>query len=456
MKKIAIIGAGLSGTTTAIYLLKYALQPVELFLFEENKTRLNKGVAYSQTIPYQPLNVVASGMSLYTDDSTHFVEWLRNKNIAIPGASLEKAFVRRDVFGNYIKDEFEKVIGLNPNKINVRGEVVTDINKTENTLVVTTSNGQIEVDAVLLATGNFPPADIPIKNEQFYKSSKYIANPWSSEVMLNQERPKKYLLVGAGLTMFDLAISLNACNPENKLISLSRRGYLPNEHRFFEKSSSITFNDIDFENTNLGALLIYFRKKVNDLKKEGIDWRQLMDALREHTPVIWKNLSQKDKAQFLRHVRPFWEVHRHRVPQLSNDRLKELVRKNTLEIAEGRIIDMCEKDNRVEVTYFSKKQRAIEKMMVDVVVNCTGPQSNYRKMNHPLIERLVQKKTIQSDELHLGLLTNECGALIGEDGVVSKNIFTIGPARKGMLWESTALREIRIQAKQFVETINNL
>jgi|SRR5580704_10158525 hypothetical protein len=52
----------------------------------------------------------------------------------------------------------------------------------------------------------------------------------------------------------------------------------------------------------------------------------------------------------------------------------------------------------------------------------------------------------RQDDLGLGLLTSEDGALIGRDGTVSRVFYSLGPPRKGTLLETTAIPEIRVQA----------
>jgi uncharacterized NAD(P)/FAD-binding protein YdhS len=60
---------------------------------------------------------------------------------------------------------------------------------------------------------------------------------------------------------------------------------------------------------------------------------------------------------------------------------------------------------------------------------------------------LRQQGLIQADTLGLGVLADMHGALIGHENEVSRHLFTLGPLRKGQLWETTAVPEIRVQAQ---------
>jgi uncharacterized NAD(P)/FAD-binding protein YdhS len=83
---------------------------------------------------------------------------------------------------------------------------------------------------------------------------------------------------------------------------------------------------------------------------------------------------------------------------------------------------------------------------VDAVVNCTGPSLDLAEASDPLLVALRERGLIAPDPLALGLATTVDGRVIGVDGAVVEGLFTVGPSRKGTLWESTAIPEIRAQA----------
>jgi uncharacterized NAD(P)/FAD-binding protein YdhS len=80
------------------------------------------------------------------------------------------------------------------------------------------------------------------------------------------------------------------------------------------------------------------------------------------------------------------------------------------------------------------------------VINCTGPQNDLRKSSDPLVNQIVADGIGRSDPCHLGFETALDGALIRANGVRWENIFALGPTRKGTLWETIAVPEIRLQA----------
>ena len=53
------------------------------------------------------------------------------------------------------------------------------------------------------------------------------------------------------------------------------------------------------------------RRHIRSLAANG-NWRQVIDSLRPITPALWRRLETNERERFMRHLRPFWEVHRHR------------------------------------------------------------------------------------------------------------------------------------------------
>ena len=90
---------------------------------------------------------------------------------------------------------------------------------------------------------------------------------------------------------------------------------------------------------------------------------------------------------------------------------------------------------------------------VDLVVNCTGPESNYRKLDDPLIINLLARGLIHPDPLLLGLAVAPNGALQSGAGNYSSAFYTLGSPRRGQLYETTAVPELRQQAQRLARQL---
>ena len=61
----------------------------------------------------------------------------------------------------------------------------------------------------------------------------------------------------------------------------------------------------------------------------GTPWQAVVNGLRSSLQDIWQGLPTGEQGRFLRHLRPFFEAHRHRLPTEVHSRLKA-------EFSEGR------------------------------------------------------------------------------------------------------------------------
>jgi uncharacterized NAD(P)/FAD-binding protein YdhS len=449
---IAIIGGGLSGTLTAIHLLNNALNGTTIYLIEQDRYRMNRGMAYSSQLAFQPLNVPAAAMSLFPDEPSDFYNWLIIHQHRYKGQLKQtvspKDFIPRSIFGDYLKErlhEADSRAAEGVKFVKVYDEATSVKQKGNRYEIAFSSNEALNADKVVLAFGNFPPGHLPIPNGAFYKSSRYVASPWSAKGLSNLPAEAPVLLIGSSLTMVDLVGSLQAQGHKGKIYVVSRHGLLPQpfdtETRPYPKLS-IPLNG------PLSALGIFklVRSEIKVAEANGYTWRSVLDAMRDDIPAIWQAFSYEEKKRFLRHIRPYWETHRHRMPAASAGLLQTLQAQGQLDIIAASIVDMQDTGAAATVSIRKRKQAALEQITVDRVINCTGPQSDYTQVHIPVVKQLVADGLIQPDRLRLGLQTSTEGTLMNKLNKPVEGLFTLGPPCKAGLYESTALREIRLQA----------
>jgi uncharacterized NAD(P)/FAD-binding protein YdhS len=241
----------------------------------------------------------------------------------------------------------------------------------------------------------------------------------------------------------DVAIALRARGFRGTIHLLSRRGLLPQNH----KATAIwtPFWDENSPRTVRGLLRL-IRAHVEVAENSGSGWRAVIDSLRPFTQAIWRALPGAERRRFLRHVRPYWEVHRHRVAPEIGVPLATQIQNGQVETHAGRITAYSEDVDGVGVTYCDRSTGEIKSLRVARVINCTGPEADCRRIENPLLTNLLRQKAVRPDPLFLGLDTAEDGALIDGRGEPSDFLYSLGPSRKGGLWESTAVPEIRVQA----------
>jgi hydroxyacylglutathione hydrolase len=88
------------------------------------------------------------------------------------------------------------------------------------------------------------------------------------------------------------------------------------------------------------------------------------------------------------------------------------------------------------------------------VINCTGPNMNYRKVDSALLKSLFEQRVVTDGPLGTGFNCARSGALIDANGTASKILFNVGPGRLGTLIESIAIPEIRQQAADLAKHLH--
>lgn len=446
MKSIAIIGAGFCGLMTAVNLIKQSTTPIIIYLVE-NRKEFGKGVAYSTQNDLHLLNVPCIKMSAFSDAPEHFYQWLQ-KSQEITGINpVHDDFVPRKVYGLYLQSIFNEYKKIALEKgielIEINHEAINILNF-ENAYKITFKNTQeIIADKILLATGNFLPRDITINTPEFYQDEAYFKNPWGEYIFNNYNPGKSILIIGSGLTMVDIVLSFYQKNHKGKIYVISPHGYIPQVH----KKSTIYpafFNNDNLPKTAIEAFKIV-KSEIKKAKSENIDWRSVVDSIRPFTQKIWLEFSIFEKQQFMKHLRHKWGVMRHRMPPVVADIFYKMLESQQIEIFAGKIIELV-KNNNITVKFKNRKTNEIQQLNVNKVINCTGPEADINKIENQLIQNLIKSGLIKADIMNLGIDATINGNVINNHNEVERNFYTIGTNLKGLLWESTAVPELRVQA----------
>jgi uncharacterized NAD(P)/FAD-binding protein YdhS len=443
---VAIIGGGFSGVMTAVHLLRRCLPTTSILLIERGE-HLGRGLAFGTHTAEHLLNVPAKSMSAFADEPSHFLEWLqRHKNAEISPGS----FVSRQWYGEYVNGLLAEQLRRpdSPSLRCVREEVVTIERQNEALRLTMTDASHHQARLVVLAVGNFPPPDpMPLRK---LSSRRYARYAWSPETLDGIEDSESILLIGSGLTAIDQVVALKGRGFQGTIYMLSRRGLLPALHK---PGSVWPAEWTDQLPGSTRPLVAEVRRQVRLAAERGVDWRAVIDSVRPATQRIWKSLNLTERKRFLRHVRCFWEVHRHRLAPEIGQVLDELRQSGRLIMKAGRVLECVEHDGHVEITYRGRESASAETVRVSRIVNCTGHETDARKIDSPIVKSLLANNLARVDSSALGLDINDAGAVIDAAGLASKSLFALGSVRKGLLWESTAVPEIRLQAQSLAERL---
>lgn len=436
---VLVIGGGFTGTMVAVELLRRS-PSVKVGIIDKGVTA-GCGVAYSTPYRAHLLNVPAGNMSALADDPDHFYRWAReNYNPEIQ----RRSFLPRILYGRYIGSLLEEAMAQGtPERCQRLQDEAVSLTINGATPTVACKNG-IEVAAhkVVFATGNFPPTNPRVKGLDDESITRYVRFAWSETALEGLRARGSVLLIGSGLTGLDQGIALKARGFRGTIHLVSRRGLVSQRHQ--PANEWPQFWGRRSPRTTLGLLRLV-REQVRMAEASGSNWRAVIDALRPVTQEIWQSLPLPERKRFVRHVRPYWEAHRHRIAPEIGDIIADMVEEGQVKVHAGRLLYYEEDPHGVNVTFRERRTGQLKVLRVDRVINCTGPETDCRRIDSPLLAGLVDSGLARPDALGLGLDVNGNGALVSRGGDASRCLYTVGPARKGRLWETTAVPEIRIQ-----------
>ncbi len=453
MDKIAIVGCGFAGTMTAVHLIKKAKFPFELVMIGDRDS-FNKGIAYNPYSKKQLLNVPAARMSAFQDKPDHFLNWISRQE---PYSGIDKELVAnayhpRHLYGRYLNEIWRDII-LSPESIKVRitiiGSLVDNLDISGNNIVLTLENREtITARYCILATGNFMPGNPDIPNTQFFNNPNYFRNPWQIDAVKNHDNQLPVMILGNGLTMADTILGLLENGFSNKIYTLSPHGFTTLPHLHHGLGYTAIREEL-LSRQDLAGLVRIVHKHIRVAKELGYSAEPIIDSIRPQTQQLWKNMIPREKRMFMARLRHFWDSARHRIPMHIYDFLRQLRDSGQLTQYAGRLIDISSGQNGTPTVIFSEAgQKTTKELQVSAVINCTGPSTDPMKADNNYLKNCLVKGIVVQDDLKLGILADPVSfEVINSRHERHENIFALGSLLKGVLWESTAVKELREQAE---------
>lgn len=439
--QVAVVGSGFSGVAIAWQLLG-RLPAGSSITMINGSGRFARGLAYGTHSADHLLNVPAARMSLDPAQPGHFVDWLRREDTAIDGHE----FISRQRYGDYLQSALQqRAASCTSVELRQRVALVDDCMPTSKGWQLNFVDGsQAGFDAVILAIGHLPPrhphpglADLP----------GYVADPWATSALNDLAPDAPVALIGSGLTMLDVLITLRARGHQGPVLALSRRGLLPQGHRRNEgPPKPWALDPAIASGSPLRRQLRLFRAELARAEAAGLNWRDVWAAFRALTPQAWRALDARSRRQFLRHLLPYWDVHRHRAAPQARSVLEEDLASGRLRQAAGRVTTVEARDGLLRLAWRARGAAEVEHFDAARIVNCSGPSSAIDAGSSPLLWRLQQSGRLQPCPHSLGLQVDEGYRILGASGVGQPGLCYLGPHLRAQRWEATAVPELREHA----------
>lgn len=450
---ILIVGGGLSGSMLAVQLLR--LSGARRILIIEPRAELGRGEAYSATELGHTLNGNAARMSVDPDNADDLTEWLTDFIAAggwpeaheqdVPVAEL---FPPRGLFGVYVQQRLAEARAMGATRgssvEHVQGEAV-DLQVNDASVNIELADGRsLQGRFAILATGMYAASRTPQRQSSGLNAA--AVDPWDVAAMRELDPKARVLIIGSGLTMVDAVVSLQQAGHRGPVDIFSRHGLLPHVRRQPPAWPDFLGEDHSIRSTR--QLLRAVREQCQLAIERGIDWQAPLDTVRVNIGRLWRQASDVQRRQFVRHVRPWWESHHHRSPPLSAALLARLIEEGRVTIHAASLQSFeTLPSGQLQIRIRRRGETLSTTVVGDALINSTGIEYDWRRVDRPLPKQLLERGLIQPGPLALGIAADPGGAVLDTQGQVSDRLFAMGPPLRGMWWESTAVTDVALQAK---------
>ena len=443
---LIVVGGGFSGLTTAMMVT--AERPGTRIAIVERSPLGAPGIAFGACEPSHLLNVPAERMGALPDDAAGFLSWLSRE---VPGVYGEGDFVPRVLYGAYLNELVrERICGRGANVRFVRGEV-TRMRRAGGAVEAAVRSGRVvtaraAVLALGLPSGRAPWAGV----DGGAPASTLVDDPWF-EGAFDVDADADILIIGSGLTAIDVVIALVRRAHRGHITVISRNGRFPLPHSLAGDAPH-SFTRTELEGSP-GEVFATVRAVVAARQSANLGWAAVIDAVRPHATALWQAWSPRDRRQFLSRLRPLWEIHRHRVPGPVLDEIETLRASGRLSLVRGRLVRVGAAGAvraRATLDVFGASPAQLD---VARIYNCTGPARSVRESSDILVQDLLSNGIATSDSEGLGLRADASGRLVNASGRQDPRLVLVGALRRGELWESTAVPELREQARAAAQAL---
>lgn len=453
-RHIVIVGGGFTGTAVAIHLARWGGAGLTVTVVEP-RAALARGVAYGTCDPAHRINVPADRMQLSAAEQGDFDRWFRASPAyqADPEARWVdgKVYPQRGQFAAYIAEQFARAQLHSPVRLH---HVCDRAIALEQGVIRTALGKNIHADAVVLAISHPPPAVPRAVALALEGHGGLIADPWRQDALAGIARDERVAIIGTGLSMSDVIATLHRHGHRGPVMAFSRRGLLPRPNL----SGQFAPRPLDYSQPQIPsarAWLRRIRQEVAVAAREQLPWQLVLDDIRVNGQRLWQQLSLNEQRRFLRHLRPWWDVHRYRIAPQVSAVLEQQQQSGQLNVQAARL-DAVRAQGADIVLHLQPRFAAAQTLTVDRLIITTGPAHGGLLQSNELLQQLASAGTIQADPLALGILVNTRSQTLRPDGTPNSHLYVAGPAARACFGELMGLPQVAEHAESVARQLLGL
>lgn len=405
---VAVVGGGASGVIAALHLLAASSRPgVHLF---EPAARPGGGFAFGCTESSWLLNVPAGRMSCRDDQPDDFLRWLEARHPA-KARGAHFPFVPRVLYGAYLSERLEEAAAGSGRFHHHRVPVNSARRQGGRWVLRSGQDEELFADFCVIATGYSSRHNRSVLHATGPNELQGALEPAELPARPEALKAGSVLILGTGLTAIDLWRSLRARGRTGPITMLSRRGLLPLAHPALPLPAAPRL-----QRGSPRSIL----REMRALAAGGIAWPALADSARLTANENWAGWTARQRRSFLSHLRPYWDIARHRVPGTVLMELQRELAAGHTRILKGRIAETSSRAGQVVVRLSDARE-----LEAAVILLAHGV---------PISSQSLSVEGLAPCPLGLGFEPSGAPALA-----------LVGPAGRSSAWESTAVPEIRAQ-----------
>jgi len=449
---VAIIGGGFTGAAVAWNLARKSRPGTVRIVVYEPRANIGAGLAYDTSNPSHRINVPADRMSLDPDVMDDFLDWVKQQGIDRQDSQAVlddgRVFPRRRDFGAYVTARLAPY--LTGGRVEHARTKIEHIERDASRWRITGADGTVqEADAVVIATSHPSPSPPKALAVALGGHPGFVADATQADALSTIRPHHRVLIVGNGLTGADIAATLLDAGHTGPIISISRRGLRSRGHAQMQQEPSGDFSRRPV--TSVRQLTRQIREEIGRAAAEGISWHAVLDSVRSQAQAIWPQLSVEERRRLVRHLRPFWDVHRFRIAPQIEAAIDQAVASGQMRVLAASVQDASQSGEEIAITLRETRSRRVINHHFDAVVIATGPAHGGIIGNQPFLRDLAAQGLVALDPTGLGLACDRQSRLLDEHGNATPRLLVAGPLARGTFGELMGLPQVSEHARQVAD-----